>query len=191
MRPTTATHLQNYPTDIRLRLLPNMCKSTWHSQLSDDITSLTKIIKAQKPLTLKFAKYIYSNNLNRKGTLSIESVEQYLSSLDIALLDKSIPLADSIEEILALINAKDEKEAIGAMYQMIILFETLLNRIIQLSVIGLFNSGKNYPDLFKAMEGGIINDKPISNYFDSCSLGCIRACTINSTASFSFFEKSQ
>ncbi len=163
-RPTTPSMALNYPSDIRLRILPNMCKSTVFSQLSEAISSLTKLIKAQKPLTLKPHKYHSCiSSGDRKAGKIVESVEQYLSGIDIALLDKPAPMVDSIEEIVSLLNAKDEKEAIGSLYQMLALLEVLVNRLVQAPLIALFNAGRISPALLDPH----FNEKPANMYFDS------------------------
>jgi hypothetical protein len=45
-----------YPPDIRYKLLANLCKSNTINSLSNNIDNLTRIVKTQKPLTLKFGK---------------------------------------------------------------------------------------------------------------------------------------
>eukprot|EP01022_Parablepharisma_sp_SALTPOND_P020880 TRINITY_DN3922_c0_g1_i1.p12 TRINITY_DN3922_c0_g1~~TRINITY_DN3922_c0_g1_i1.p12 ORF type:complete len:226 (-),score=32.43 TRINITY_DN3922_c0_g1_i1:2392-3069(-) len=85
----------------------------------------------------------------------IESVEQYLSSIDIGLLDTPMPSADSVEDVLALLGAKDEREAIGVMYQTLSLVEVYFNRIIQHVIISSYNAARTNAD------------KPVSQYFDS------------------------
>jgi len=45
-----------YPPDMRYKLLPNLCKSNTINSLSNNIDNLTRIVKTQKPLTLKASK---------------------------------------------------------------------------------------------------------------------------------------
>jgi len=52
-RPKTPAY---YPPDIKYKLLPGLCKSNAISKLSEDVTNLTRMIKAEKPLTLKPSK---------------------------------------------------------------------------------------------------------------------------------------
>lgn len=52
LRPKTPAY-HKYPADMKYRLLSGMCKSNALLQLNEDISNLTRIIKTQKPLTLK------------------------------------------------------------------------------------------------------------------------------------------
>jgi len=58
VRPTIPADYK-YPSDMRYRLLPGLCKSGAISKLNDNVENLTRIIKAQKPLTLKASKYLF------------------------------------------------------------------------------------------------------------------------------------
>eukprot|EP00826_Nyctotherus_ovalis_P006174 TRINITY_DN11437_c0_g1_i18.p1 TRINITY_DN11437_c0_g1~~TRINITY_DN11437_c0_g1_i18.p1 ORF type:complete len:220 (+),score=67.01 TRINITY_DN11437_c0_g1_i18:304-963(+) len=84
-----------------------------------------------------------------------ESVEEYLGSVDIGLLETPGVGAKSAEEVLTLIGAKNEKEAIGVMYQTLSLVEVYVNRVIQHGLITFYNASK-----FNA-------DKPVNHYFES------------------------
>ena len=44
-------------SEIQLHLIPNLCKSSVLTQLSDSLNIITKWIKLQKPLTSKTKKY--------------------------------------------------------------------------------------------------------------------------------------
>eukprot|EP01022_Parablepharisma_sp_SALTPOND_P028512 TRINITY_DN71079_c0_g1_i1.p1 TRINITY_DN71079_c0_g1~~TRINITY_DN71079_c0_g1_i1.p1 ORF type:complete len:434 (+),score=56.78 TRINITY_DN71079_c0_g1_i1:2784-4085(+) len=167
VRPTTPASLLAYPPDIKLRILPNMCKSAISSQLFESISTLTKWVKTQKPLTLKPTKQypLYYLIFNRKVGKIVDSVEQYLSSIDIAALDKSMPLVDTIEDLIYLLGAKDEKEAIGSLYQVVALLETLINRLVQVALISMLNCNRNNPELMAGMNN--VGEKPVTQYFES------------------------
>jgi len=55
LRPATPGY-HKYPSDMRYKILPGLCKSDILSKLNDNITNLAKMIKTQKPLTLKVSK---------------------------------------------------------------------------------------------------------------------------------------
>lgn len=55
-RPVTPG-FHKYPADMRYRLLAGLCKSGALAKLAEDVASLTRAIKTQKPLTLKPSKY--------------------------------------------------------------------------------------------------------------------------------------
>lgn len=55
IRPTTPAY-HKYPSDMKYRLLLGICKTNALIKLNDDINNLTRMIKTQKPLTLKSAK---------------------------------------------------------------------------------------------------------------------------------------
>jgi cell division protein FtsB len=102
--------------------------------LNEDIENLTRIIKTQKPLTLKGTK---------KSSIKIkETVEQYLSGIDISLLKIPSSSAKTIEDVLAFIGAKDEREAISVMYQTLLLVEVYINRVIEYGLITFYNGSK-------------------------------------------------
>lgn len=84
-----------------------------------------------------------------------ETVEEYLGSVDIGLLETPGVGAKSVEDVLTLIGAKDEKVAIGVMYQTLLLVEVYVNRVIQHGLIAFYNASK-----FNA-------DKPVNHYFES------------------------
>ncbi len=91
----------------------------------------------------------------------LATVEQYLSGIDIALLENAVPAVDSVEDILALINAKDEREAIGGMYQTLSLLELLVNRLLQHVIITFYNSAR-----IVSSERGI-GERPVNPFFES------------------------
>jgi len=69
-------------------------------------------------------------------------VEQYLSTIDISLLETPSPEAKTIEDVLDFIGAKDEREAITVMYQTLFLIEVYTNRVIEYGLITLYNASK-------------------------------------------------
>jgi len=96
------------------------------------------------------------NVRNRRNTLGLkESVEQYLASIDIGLLETPLPSARTVDDVLTLIAAKDDKEAIGIMYQALLLMEVYINRMIQYLLMLSYNASKRNAD------------KPVSQFFDS------------------------
>lgn len=89
----------------------------------------------------------------------IETIEQYLSSIDIALLETPEPSFDSVDNLLTYLGAKDEKEALNVMYHALLLIEVYFNRVIQHVLISLYNSNKGN------------GEKPVSGYFESELVG--------------------
>jgi len=71
-----------------------------------------------------------------------ETVEQYLSTIDISLLETPSSEAKTIEDVLGFIGAKDEREAISVMYQTLFLIEVYTNRVIEYGLITLYNASK-------------------------------------------------
>ena len=143
-RPTTPS---NYPSDMKFKFLPGICKSNALQKLAEDVSTLTRMIKTEKPLTLK---------PNRKNPLKMEeTVEQYLSSINIGLLDVPSLGTICLEDILSLLGAKDEKEAIGVMYKALSMLEMYFNRVIQHIMITIYNTTKDN------------SNKPIKEYFAS------------------------
>jgi len=55
-RPSTPAY-HNYPSDLKFRILPGLCKTNGLYELSEDVANLTRLIKTEKPLTLKPNKY--------------------------------------------------------------------------------------------------------------------------------------
>eukprot|EP00826_Nyctotherus_ovalis_P012232 TRINITY_DN13213_c0_g1_i5.p1 TRINITY_DN13213_c0_g1~~TRINITY_DN13213_c0_g1_i5.p1 ORF type:complete len:249 (+),score=75.94 TRINITY_DN13213_c0_g1_i5:153-899(+) len=132
---------------MKYKLLPGLCRSNTLSRLSEDITTLTRLIKAEKPLTLKPSK---------KNPLKVLiTIEDYLASIDIGMLDMPSAPVNSVGDVVALIGAKDEKEAIGAMYQALSLVEVYFNRMIQHVLMSLYNANKANAD------------KSVNEYFES------------------------
>jgi len=96
----------------------------------------------------------------------VDTVEAYLSSIDISIIDKPSQLVDNIEDLIILLGAKDEKEAIGSLYQIIGLLETFLNRIIQVVLIAIWNASKNSPEIMSQI-AGIFGEKSVNPFFES------------------------
>lgn len=78
-----------------------------------------------------------------------------MASIDIALLDSPVNSARTVEDVLNLIGAKDDREAIGVMYQALLLVEVYVNRVIQYLLILSYNASKRNAD------------KPVAQFFDS------------------------
>lgn len=83
------------------------------------------------------------------------SVEDYLSSIDISKLDNPAAPINSIEDVISLIGARDEQEAIGVMYQALSLVEVYFNRMIQHGLLAVYNANKSNAD------------KPVNDYFET------------------------
>lgn len=70
-------------------------------------------------------------------------------------METPIPSAKTVEDVIILLGAKDDKEAIAVMYQALLLMEVYINRVVQYLLFSFYNSSK------------LNADKPISQFFDS------------------------